>query len=215
MKSKVKIICENAINYDSMEDAKLMIKRAKEITERTGVKTFSKFQMFNEDNIINPEHKEYCLERLLSPESVEELFKYGKSIGQEVFFTPMYSKAVKILEDIGVNYYKIRYYDKSNEKLIKAIRETEKTFFITTDNINRFKNDNCNVFECIAKYPAHPMDYNLGLKYDGISDHTKDLEMFNNHKGWFNYWEKHVMLEGFEGLENEWSITFKELEAVL
>ena len=102
----MKIIAECAINWDTLEEAKLMISKCKDL----GLFA-AKFQLYNEESlegIEDPKVKEYCLKRMLSFGQAHELFNYGKSIGQEVFFTPSFEKAVDWCEEIGVNYYKIR-----------------------------------------------------------------------------------------------------------
>ena len=123
----MKIIAECAINYNSMEEAKLMIKRSKEVGCWA-----SKFQLFNESNITNPEIRDYCMERMLDLDKAKMLFEYGKEIGQEVFFTPMYD-CIDFLEELGVNYYKIRCKDNKNFPLVKKCLNTKKKVFISVD----------------------------------------------------------------------------------
>ena len=45
--------------------------------------------------------KEHCLSIMLTKEKAKELFDYGQSIGQEVFFTPMFPEAVEWCEEIS------------------------------------------------------------------------------------------------------------------
>ena len=210
----IKIIAEIGCNFDSIDQAKEMIKRSKEV----GC-CFSKFQLFTSKEAQNlPEHL------YLTFDQAKELFRYGKSIKQEVFFTPMYIKAIDICEQIGVSYYKIRYKDRYNLEIVRKILDTNKPFFISFDQddfhlacINRFPKQ---MFEgmpllCVPKYPASFEDYN-GIITFGYSDHTPDFRLLkyakNNNALWF---EKHMKLEGTEPLEDKWSISFKELEEVL
>jgi len=228
------LILENAINYDTLEEAKLMIQKGRLLTKKTGVRTLSKFQLFNEGNIVNPEHKEYCLKRMLSKEDARELVEYGKSIRQEVFFTVDFPEAVDWCEEIGVNYYKIRFYDNANEHLIRKVVETGKPFFISVYPYGSggliWKNQI--LLNCIPKYPAKRKDYTvwgeMGLigHGHGVSDHVSDLSLYT----WFTtsnlyemlkhydyYWERHVCLNGRKEmcLEREWCSMFEELEEVL
>lgn len=228
------IICENGCNFKDIKEAKLMIKRAKEITDKTGVKTLSKFQIFNESNIrdANPEYQEFLRSITLDYEKAKELFEYGKSIKQEVFFTPMFLEAVDWCEYIGVNYYKIRFKDQDNLELIDYIFNdmellfTTEKIFISTDSPNLYHRLGFIPFSCVPKYPAKFEDYYSIRRhfektyYQGISDHTPDFELLEYALKWEHlredvyYFEKHVCLTK-DCLESQWSSTFKELEEVL
>lgn len=214
------LILENAINYNSIEEAKEMILKGRMLTKDTGVKTLSKFQLFNEGDIVNPEHKEFCLKRMLDFPKAEALFKYGQSIGQEVFFSCMFPLAVEWCRYIGVNYYKIRYYDRYDKDLCAMVLASEKTLFISVDELYKW-GDNVKPLFCVPKYPAKKEDYwNYNIRYyRGISDHTPDLELLENalaeDLGVIEYFERHVCLTKEGCLEAEWASTFEELEEVI
>lgn len=220
--STITIIAENAINYNSMEEAYRLIEREAEIKDATGVDIFSKFQLY--DKVVNPEHAEYCNERQLDFKQAEELFQFGADLGQTVFFTPMEVKYVEWCERLGVEYYKIRYHDRMNWKLHLKITETMKKTFISVDTSYHNYIMNHSTFIpllCVPLYPATIWDYALLIepdfyeKFQGISDHTPTMELFQ--KGLENpirYWEKHVRIgDGY--LEDDWSITLDSLEKAL
>lgn len=221
------LILENAINWDTLEQAKEMIRKGKELTENTGVKTMSKFQLFGPAQVVNKEHLEYCSKRMLTFEQAKELFEYGNSIGQEVFFTCMAPEYVGWCEEIGVRYYKVRFYDRKNEQILQKIEDTKKEFFISMENTDHLvheyinKYTNIKVLYCVPKYPAKKEDYPWwALSWNGISDHTPDLELYienmnKKRNTIFQYWERHVCLTKDTCLEREWASTFEELEEVL
>lgn len=219
------LILENAINWNTLEEAKLMILKGKELTDTTGVKTMSKFQLFTENEVVNKEHLEYCKARMLTFEQAKELFEYGKEIGQEVFFTPMYD-CIDFLEELGVNYYKIRHYDRYNNPLIKKIWNTNKDYFISLSKEERFYPCSMGTsypLFCIPEYPAWWLDY-MDIKFTeldcfrGISDHSYGTMLLRTCNSKFTdnfYFERHVCLTKEDCLEAEWASTFQELEEVL
>lgn len=210
----MKIIGECAINWDGIDEAKNLIKDCKE----AGLWA-AKFQMYNKSNIVNPEHYDICMEHMLDCEEAEELFLYGKQIGIEVFFTPMYEAAIPILERIGVNFYKIRYFDNQNLSLRMKISETNKPCFVSVGKREyHFKNEL--FLYCIPDYPASYTQYDWKAYHyrnmSGTSDHTSDLrllkeELYYNKR---EYFEKHVRLrDGF--IEDKWSVKISDIREVL
>ena len=184
-----------------------MIKRTKEVGCFA-----SKFQLFTKE--VAPNLSEHLY---LTFDQATELFKYGKSIGQLVFFTPMYD-CIDFLEELGIEYYKVRQKDNCNWKLLNKIVETKKIAFISEDNWSMRKilrPDNWIPLYCVSKYPASFEDYNNIITF-GYSDHTPDFKLLryalSNGALWF---EKHCKLEGTTPLEDKWSVSFKELEEVL
>lgn len=211
----MKVIAECGCNFHSIEEAFIMIERAYEIGCWA-----AKFQAFS---------KEYCLDNNLPNRlsldyvDVKGLFGYGKKVGIEVFFTPFDVERVQWCEDIGVNYYKIRYADNKNAKLLIATQKTKKPIFVSGDNNNYFDGSTPNIINlfCIPKYPSSYLDYMTptnpyyrNFNFKGVSDHTFDLELFLKHSVGYKYWEKHVCLTK-DCLESDWSVTFEELEKVL
>lgn len=221
----MKIICEAGCNWTKFEDMLDMIIKAKEVG------CFAvKFQLFTKEMAREAEIPEYLA---LPKEQAQVLFEFGKAEGIEVFFTPMYAEIVPFLEEIGVNYYKIRFKDRYNSKLLHKIMDLNKPTFISSDRQRTaWTKDILHLF-CIPKYPAKWGDYYGELiiwqrgdgfyDFDGISDHTPDTWMLERaldekEHEWYNkfeYWEKHIKLDGTTPLEDKWSVSFSELEEVL
>lgn len=216
----IKIIGECAVNWNDLEEAKRLIKACKE----AGIWA-CKFQLYNKANlrlIEDPLVQEYCLRRMLDYNSALELFEYGKSIGQEVFFTCMYPESVDICERIGVNYYKVRCFDKFNKKIIYKIIKTKKPYFVSVDGIFQDQKYDFGDFLlfCVPKYPANIKDYweffeFMPHDWNGISDHTSCTCLLQIAQEYgVKYFEKHVrMRDGF--IEDPWSVKIEEIREVL
>ena len=212
----MRVIAECGVNWRNFEEALLMIKKAKE----AGCWA-AKFQLFTEEVAPNlPKHL------YLTHGQAEMLFDTGKhEVGIEVFFTPMFLEAVDWCEAIGVNYYKIRFKDRNNQELIDRIKQTKKIYFISMeleDNPHFGHGyEQRKVLFCKPFYPCGISEYifNNSIIFDGISDHTKDLELFKLTSKFsvlntFEYFEKHVKLDD-DCIESAWSVTFEELAEVL
>lgn len=208
----MRVIAECGVNWGSMREAKLMIQKAKE----SGCWA-AKFQLFTKKEAPNlPEHL------YLTFEGAKELFDYGKSIDMEVFFTSMFLEAVNWCEQIGVKYYKIRYFDRHNRKLLKKIRKTKKLTFISL-NSDEIREKRRKILRkkqlpllCIPKYPAEVYEYYKGYLFDGYSDHTSGIELLKHAQSlpWVKIFEKHVKLDD-NCIEAKWSVTFEKLKEVL
>jgi len=191
-----------------------MIKKSKELNLFA-----TKFQLYNEDTIKDSKDYKFLKAIMLDYNKTKELFEYGQSVKQEVFFTPMYLEAVDILEEIGVNYYKIRFKDNNNWELIEKILKIKKQCFISVKNDPHqipFKS-----LFCVPKYPATYQDYDIGIEnlnlFNGISDHTNTLQLLKECNLDFTdkyYFERHMCLDK-NCLESAWSSTFQELGEVL
>ena len=67
---------------------------------------------------------------------------------------------------------------------------------------------------CVPEYPALFYDYKMVCL--GMSDHTNNTKLLNLCKNMGTvYFEKHVKLDGTAPVENDWSVSFSELEEVL
>jgi len=178
----------------------------------------AKFQLFTKKEAPSlPKHL------YLSHGQAEMLFDAGKhEVGIEVFFTPMFDEAVEWCEQIGVNYYKIRYADNENISICNSCWKTDKPTFISVGEKYRddwgWKEYNLIPLFCVPKYPAHIIDY-IDMKdwdyFQGISDHTPDLQLYHliglpN----IEYFEKHVKLDD-NCIESAWSVTFEQLKEAL
>ncbi|MDH3324150.1 MAG: N-acetylneuraminate synthase family protein [Candidatus Peregrinibacteria bacterium] len=216
----MKIVAEAGCNWSTMEEAKQFIDESK----RLGLWA-TKFQIYNDELIKDHPDREFLKSIMIDKEIAMILFEHGREIGQEVFFTPMFEEAVNWCEQIGVNYYKIRYMDRNNKDLINFIKKTGKTYFISMNCEDNpkfgFGFEQRKVLFCQPYYPSPISEYiwNSSIIYDGMSDHTKGtlllkLALDTENLHCFKYWEKHVCLTK-DCLESKWSVTFKELEVVL
>lgn len=215
------LILENAINWDTLDQAKEMILKGRLLTKKTGVKTLSKFQLYDETNlkqVQDPKVQEYCRERMLTYCQAKELFEYGKGIGQEVFFTPMNLEMMDWIPLLDCNYIKIRFYDRYNKDLCARALDWEKIIFISSDEVFEWGSNVYNLF-CVPKYPAKTEDYCGYMEgFQGFSDHTPNLELLKNQLKYptkcIEYFERHVCLND-DCLERAWASTFQEIEEVL
>ena len=220
----LKIVCEAGCNFRNLDEAFMFIDKCRELEI-----PFCKFQLFNEDNIkdADPTIQDFLRSIMLSKDDAKDLFEYGKKIGQEVFFTLMYD-CIDILEDMGINYYKIRFKDRYNSEIIDKVLATNKPMFISNSFCKvSFKPLNYYPLYCIPEYPAkhgyelEDIDFTY---FYGISDHSPDLFLLrkilkllrNSKDTTFLYFEKHLHLDTYpDCLEKEWSVSFSELEEVL
>lgn len=209
----MKIIAECGVNWKDIAEAKEMIKKC-----RSHGIDLVKFQLFSK---LYAEVNKIPVYLSVEFDQAKELFEYGKSIGQEVFFTPFDTERVGWCEKIGVKWYKVRYVDNNNLNIIIAITQTNKPYFISVHPNKPIRMGQTNdwVLNCIPEYPARLYDY---LKYDvflrgeGISDHTPDLTLIKMAKqSIFNRWiEKHVKLRQ-DCLETKWSVFIDDLGKVI
>lgn len=206
----MKIIGEVGCNFKDIKDAKLYIQKLREISV-----DLVKFQLFSLEYAKQNDIPEYLS---LTFDQAKELFDYGKSIQQEVFFTPFHINRIDWCEKIGVNYYKIRFADRFNLDLIDSVINTNKDWFIS---IGLWADvpvgvSNRDILYCVPHYPATIWKYLDNLSNaESISDHTPDLRLMKIAKiiG-VNWFEKHVKLRQ-DCLESEWSVFIHELGEVI
>lgn len=216
----MKIIAEAGCNWRTLKEAREFIRRSKAL----GLFA-TKFQLYNEDIIKDTPDYNFLKYIMLDYEKAKELFEYGKSINQEVFFTPMYLEAVEWCKQLNVKYIKVRCNEKT--EISVKVKNSYIPFFISLEfgySIAHYVM-NCIPLVCVPKYPARFEDYLPDLtditklnEFRGVSDHTPDLRLFKEVKNDFTnsyYWEKHMKLDGTTPLEDKWSVSFKELEEVL
>jgi len=120
----------------------------------------------------------------------EELFKYARSLGLEIFSSPFSKKAVDFLEQFNPPAYKIASFEISDYELIRYTATKNKPMIISTgiatlqeiqDVVEICKNNDLALLKCTSAYPAPRSDVNLktiqALKEIfnvevGFSDHT-------------------------------------------
>lgn len=197
------VIAEAGINHNGeLEIAKEMV----DVAASAGVDTI-KFQTFDPDEIVteetekasyqersNAENQHEMLRgKVLSRAEHEELVRYCSSKDVNFLSTPYDAASVSLLDDIGVERYKIASADIVNKPLLRSVIETGKPLILSTGmaslgEIERavtfLRENGCEdlmLLHCISEYPTDPADANLQFMqtlagaFDvpvGFSDHT-------------------------------------------
>jgi sialic acid synthase SpsE len=213
------IIVEGCTNFHSILEAKKIIRTAKEINPGGLVK----FQLYNAEDDKGKPHYNWVKEHELTFEQAKELFDYGASIDQEVFFSVFDGVFVTWCEKIGVNHIKLSslMYDL---RVIKAVEESG-IFYISSQQRKYFNPRNGDKFlYCPPGYPQRE-DANHHLQiwfdgrdlYDGFSDHSigLDVSKIALARG-AEIIEKHFVLE-HDSLfpDNDWSMTPSDLKELV
>jgi len=226
----MKIIAECGVNWDDLDQAKAMINKS-----RWALCDYAKFQLYNNNVIrVSPLRAE-LKERMLTKKDAQELFDYGKKIGQPVIFTPMFMKAVDWIAEMGCPLIKIRHAASNNERLINRALEVGVPVLISTDDhyigikyVQQVHNiqvqfvPQVKLLYCVPKYPASPDDYDFTKQhfavgaypgapiFSGVSDHTSGFEVMQKAlECGAEFYEVHVKLSGTDPIEEKWSKTFE------
>lgn len=211
------IIAEFGCNWNTISDFRSMILFCREM----GIK-YVKMQLFKPYEVPEEVRRMY-----IGKGRAKYLFKFAKSHGIELFYTPMYPTAVDICEEIGVNYYKVRYKDNRNLKLYRKIKKTKKPIFVSCDSFGIMGTvyDNLFIYEglkrviplyCVPHYPASFEEYKTkGHIVVGYSDHTPDFKLYNTVKEWAEWIEMHVCLDKKKCYEGKWSKELRKLKEVI
>lgn len=185
------IIADAGKNFIQSEDEKSVeeyLNNAKNLADeakRAGADAI-KFQTHNAEdeqlniNVVSPHFKgsdRYSwamrntnstpIERFWKP-----LKKHCDEIGIIFFSTPMSRGAAKILDEVGVDLWKIGSGDILDFPMLDFMRRSEKPIIIssgmstleeteTATNFLRAKNSNVALLHCVSKYPCPPEDLNL------------------------------------------------------
>lgn len=210
MTKKIYIIAEAGVNHNgSIETAKKMISAAK----NAGVDAI-KFQTFNTDLLVTKtaqkaryqkvntetEESQYrMLKKLeLTKENYCELKKLCQEFDIEFMSTPFDLESIAMLEEIGVDKYKLPSGEITNYPYLVKLAGTRKPVILSTgmctlEDISaaiKVLNDNgancLTLLHCTTEYPAPFAEVNLramitmkekfGLDV-GYSDHTKGIEI--------------------------------------
>ena len=214
-----KIIAEFGVNWKSIHEFEDMVVLARAL----GIKHV-KMQMWKKEQI--PERLKELRKMYIGPGRAKYCFKFAKKHGIELFYSVFYPEAIDICEKIGVNFYKVRYQDRNDYPLYKRLKKTNKTIFVSCSdpkdtayfNLANYQK-RVNFLYCVPRYPAKFEDYVPPDRhgFQGISDHTSDLELFKIYNlgislnRWF---EMHVKM-GNDCFESAWSKSFKQLKEVL
>lgn len=230
------LIAEIGQNFcGDMELAITMIELAKESDA-----DLVKFQLYDgiglyKEELRNKETREEalrCLDCELSHQDAITLFKYGKEIGVEVFFSVFDTLRVQWCEQMGVKRYKVACTHKPNA-LLEAIEHTGKECIMSfPDNYSigidckapqwayygfrqHFASGLWRALLCPPGYPQEVdlEDFGLNSKFSGISDHTigLDFAQIALARG-TEIIEEHFCIDHETGVDAEWSSTPEELK---
>lgn len=206
----VYIIAEAGVNHNGRLDT---AKQLVDIAKASGCDCV-KFQTFFADRIVTKDAKKakYQIENTkndnsqyemlkkleLSETDFKELKEYCKEVEIDFLSTPFDEEAVDLLEQIGVDAYKIPSGEITNKPLLQYIASKQKKVLLSTgmstlaevkkaiDWIEEAGNTNIVLFHCTSNYPAPYESVNmramLTLKDEfgypiGYSDHTKGIEI--------------------------------------
>lgn len=218
------IVAENCTNWRDLTEAKEMIRVAREIGKGSGVEVLSKFQLFSADDDIGKPHYPWTRDHALTFEQAKELFEYGKSIGQEVFFSVFKAEYVDWCEQIGVKRYKLasRIWE-INKELLTAVILTGKPLIVSAPYETTTKR-HTPVLYCPPGYPQtalrladYSKKYQDGWTFQGFSDHTLTLDAAKIAlaRG-ASIVEKHfVLAHSPDYPDNDWSMTPDDLRELV
>lgn len=206
----VYIIAEAGVNHDgSLERAKELVRIAKD----SGCDCV-KFQSFSADKIVtrkakkakyqikntNNNDSQYAMLKKLELSKTEffELKKYCDELKIDFLSTPFDEEAVDMLEELGVDTYKVSSGDITNKPLLQYIAAKGRKILLSTGMstleeveksvqwIEEVGNSDIVLFHCTSNYPASydsvNMEAMLTLKHRfgypvGYSDHTVGIEI--------------------------------------
>lgn len=226
----VYIIAEIGVNFRTIDEAKCMISTAM----MSGADAV-KFQVYDQDNLYkcypNGEtmrnlHYEDLMDIRLDQERLKELKKHADSEGINMFATPMYLDAVDMLEEIGVDRYKIRFDDRDNNELLDRVFETGKPVMISCDQkyLNKLSDTillidkDVDFMFCIPEYPPTTVYFKPFLDYTftGYSNHYPSIvPPFIAAARGCQILEVHVKLDGTVPIDNDVSISFSDLKQLV
>ncbi len=208
------IICEMCTNWTDLDIAKEMIQSAKE--NGAGL---AKFQLFDSENDKGKPHYQWVKAHELTFDQAKELFDYGASIGQEVFFSVFGVKYVEWCEKIGVKRYKIASCLSNREKLYKRIGHFVPIIASTIINPPLTNSDyHISWLWCPPGYPrTHPDLGKIWKSFAGFSDHTigVDAAKIALARG-VKIIEKHFVLEhNPQYPDDAWSMDVNDLKELV
>lgn len=206
----VYIIAEAGVNHNGdVNKAKELV----DIAKKAGVNCI-KFQTFKAEKIVtrNAKKADYQVENTknndsqfemlkkleLSDDEFRELKDYCDSVGIDFLSTPFDEEAVDLLENLGVNAYKIPSGEITNKPLIQYIASKKKRMMVSTGMctlsevqdavqwIEETGNRDITLFHCTSNYPAPYDAVNMKAMWTlrdtfpypvGYSDHTQGIEI--------------------------------------
>jgi len=176
------IIAEIGVNWDgNFSLAKEMMKKSK----KAGCDAV-KFQAFDKTILGNHPQKNRLLKSAITSKNIERIDSISKEIGIEWICTPMYLKAVDLLDPF-VKRYKIRTKDgkalvnNESSELFERIFKTNKEIIVSSEtspkNSKYWKHPLIKWLYCVPKYPCDFTDLNFSnfSDFQGYSNHCPNI----------------------------------------
>ena len=178
----MRLIAEIGVNWDG--DFEI----AKEMMQESFNLGFNlvKFQAFKPELVAGHPEASRVFRSSITSKNINTINSIAKDIGIEWFCTPMYEKAVELLEPF-VNLYKIREYDgreiivNKSTDIFKKILGTGKEIIISSETSPKgckfYENKQIKWLYCVPKYPCKlsEIDFSVIKKFDGFSNHCQDI----------------------------------------
>ena len=214
----INIIAELGVNWGTIKNACEMIRFSKECGCN-----YVKFQVFNEDTIVDSPIREKLEPLILSESDIETLRNCADEHKIGFILTPMYMDAV----DLAAKYadlIKIRYADHENKSLIDKALDTGKMLLMSVPRRPlgpMLYHIRVRYMYCISRYPPEPEDLDLdrAVTFHGFSSHFPhtvfDLAYAVDRTYHECYIEKHVMLKFSKPIDHAVSITFERLRSFI
>ena len=164
------IIAEAGINHNGdMDIAKNLIRKAKELDVDA-----IKFQSWTKDSLVqNLPQYEYLEILELTEERHRDLYDYCQQIGIKFLSSAFSTEAADLLENLGVDAYKMASMDLNNPDLLRYVAEKGKPMIVSTgmgtmaeveeavEAIFSTGNRQLILLQCTANYPPALEDVNL------------------------------------------------------
>lgn len=178
------VIAEIGINWDGDFDVlHNMMKNAK-----TAGCSAVKLQAFNENTTKNHPLRDRLLRSAVDHQNIDAINDLAKDASVEWFATPMFAKAVDML-DPYVSRFKIRELDgrsvvgNAESEIFDKIMKTGKEVIISTEispvKCVHYDNPATKWLYCVPKYPCDPADVDFSnlAAYDGYSNHVPNVSV--------------------------------------
>ena len=163
----------------------------------------------------------------------KKIFDYAKKKKNLCFSTPFDVEAVKLLQKLNVQLFKIASFEINHLPLLEAVGKTKKPVIISTGmadikdinlaikTLKKNGSKDIAILHCISSYPSEPHHYNLNFinrlkKFKlpvGLSDHTIGNIVAISSIGFgVRIFEKHVKLDKQQGLDSKFSTNLRDFK---
>lgn len=197
-----------------------------------------KFQMWRAYDLYSPKHPQwnFIKKSELTFEKAKKIKKIADKNKIDFFCSAFYPEAIKFLESIGVNRYKVAsrtclLSDPFSLETLKAKSKTKKPIIISMgmggdiSKIKKIFSKNKKIFcYCVSEYPLEfkKINWKKAVTFDGFSDHTMGITaaiVFTTLKKRSSaseiFIEKHVKLKNSKGPDASTSIDTNQLKDLI